>query len=355
MKSNDFFDAMGKIDPELIERAEKKSVKRRPFMRIAAIAASFAVLAVGLVAALPMLFGDEPLIVQDVIVWENIFEMFAPGNGDGLTEGVGQSGDEIIITETAFAEIVSEGFSDYEIGMIIPTVEANIGEKLGEVDVRSGWYHRAEDVEKDVTVVRAEIYEIVGVSHKAAVAIRYLEKCAANSDYYSYLYYYASNKNYEFTTLSEYFSDHNAAAYMKMSESVILLEVSADADAGIEIDKYKFKDGAGKEMRDLILSLDGKGDVVGYYDEAGVTLKKGTKTLEFTIELSTSKKGMSFLYVFENGSIAIEELGDGVAVFNVGVEATDAIFAAFAKNAEPDAGEYGEDDLVEAVTGEVNE
>ena len=355
MKTNEFFDAMGNIDAALIERADEKAAPRRRFLKVAAIAAAFALLVTGLVAALPMLIGEGEETVQDVIVWENIINLFSPANGDGLIEGEGQSGNEIIVTETAFAEIVSEGFSDYEIGMIVPTADANIGEKLGEVDVRSGWYNRAEKVEKDVTVVRAEVYEIVGVSQKAAVAIRYLEKCAANSDYYSYCYYYASNENYEFTTLSAYFSDHKADAYMKISESALLLEVSADAGAEINIDKYKFKDGASGQMRDLILSLDGDGESVGYYDEAGVTLKKGTKTLKYTVMLSTSKKDMSFIYVFENGSIAIDELGDGVVVFHVGVDATDAIFAVFAENAVPDAGEYGEDDLVEATTGAVNE
>lgn len=356
MKSNEFFDAMGKIDPELIEHAEKKSVKRRPFMRIAAIAASFAVLAVGFVAALPMLFGDEPLIVQDVIVWENLFQMFAPGNGDGLTVGESRAEEEIIITENAFAEIVSEAYSDYKIGSVIPIGNngAAIGEKLGEVEIRSGWYNRAEDVEKDVTTVRAEVYEIGGVARESAVAIRYLEKCAANSDYYSYYYYVAVNENYELTTLSELFDDLNADTYLKMSNYALLLEVPGDPAEKLNIVKYQFKDGAGETMRDLILSLDGDGKIVGYYDEA-VTLKKGTKTLELSFVMQTSKRGIHNIYVFEDGRIAISGMSDGVAIFNIGVDSTDALFAAFAENAELSTDRYTEDDLVEAVTGEVNE
>lgn len=357
MKTNEFFDAMGKIDPALIERAERKVVKKSPIIKIAAIAATFALLVAGLVAALPMLIGDEEEIVEDVIVWENIFAMFSPGHSAELIEGEGQSGGEIIIAEKVFAEIVSEDYSDYKIGsaILVESDGTNIGEKLGEVEIRSGWYLRAEDKETDVTVVKAEVYEIGGVARKAAVAIRYLEKCAANSDFFPYFYYVAVNENYELTTLSEYFSDLNADAYMNMSETVFLLEVSADAGAGINIDKYKFKAGASEKMRDLILSLDGAGEVVGSNNEAGVKIKKGTRALELNFRLETAKNGLCFMSVFENGSIAINGLGDGVAVFHVGVDATDALFAAFEENCVPDAGLYGADDLVEATTGEVNE
>ncbi len=357
MKTNEFFDAMGKIDPALIERADRKAVKRRSFIKIAAIAASFAILAVGLVAALPMLFGGEPPIVQDVIVWENIFEMFAPGNSDGLTVGESRAEEEIIIAKTAFAEIVSEAFSDYKIGSVIPIGNNGtvIGEKLGEVEIRSGWYLRAEDTEKDVTTVRAEVYEIGGVAREAAVAIRYLEKCAANSEYYSYYYYVAVNENYELTTLSELFANLNADTYLKMSKYALLLEVPDDPGEKLSMDKYQFKDGEGETIRELILSLDGDGEMVGYYDEAGVKLKKGTKMLELTFMLKTSNQGILHIYVFEDGKIAIRGVGDGVAIFNIGVDATDALFAAFEESAVRDAGEYGEDGLVEATTGAVNE
>ena len=61
MKTNEFFDAMGKIDPALIERAERKVVKRSPFVRVMAImAACFALLAVAIPAVATLIGQSEP-------------------------------------------------------------------------------------------------------------------------------------------------------------------------------------------------------------------------------------------------------------------------------------------------------
>lgn len=359
MKKNEFFESMSNVDASLIERADRRvTVKSRGrTVKIAAIAASFALLVVGLAAILPALVGEDKPIVQDVVVWDNIFNMFSPGNSDELTVGESKEEDEIVIAETAFAEIVSGEFRDYEIGFTISFSNngAYLGEKLGEVDIRSGWYLQAEGKEKDVKTVKAEVYEIGGVARKAAVAIKYLEKCAANSDYFAYYYYVAVNKNYELTTLSEFFADLNAYTYMSMSHDALLFEVPRYPAEKLNIDKYKFKYGADDKIRDLILSFDSNREIVGYYDESGVSLKKGTKTLQLLFVLQTSPGTIHHIYVFEDGNIAIDGFDEGAAIFNVGTEATDELWALFAEYAELETNEYGEDDLVEATTGEVNE
>ena len=359
MKKNLFFEAMNDIDATLIERADRKVTlkSRGRTVRIAAIAACFAILVASFAVVLPMLIGGDDMIVQDSYSWNDIIKMFSPGNSDGLTVGESNVENEIVVVEFAFAEIVSADYSDYVIGSILPTGQSGsyIGEKLGEVDVRSGWYHRAEGVETDVTIVKAEVYEIGGVSSKAAVAIRYLERCAANSEYYSYIYYIAANKKYEFTTLSAFLADLNANVYMKMSDYALLMQFPNDPHEQISIHKFKFNAGAGEKIRDIILSLDGRGETVGYYDETGVSFKKGTKVLDYTFTLQTSSGKIHHLYVLENGTIAIEGVSEGVVIFNIGIDATDTLWAAFDENLELATDKYTEDDLVYATTEEVNE
>ena len=351
MKTNEFLDAMENIDPALIERADKKIVRKRPLVKIAAIAAAITLLVGGVIAVLPsMLKGEQ--IIQEVVVWENIFMMFSPKNEDGLISGENHGG-EIIVTESVFAEIISENYADYIIGSIIPTAEqAYIGEKLGEIEIRTGWYQHSDGAEFDVMTVKAEVYEIVGVSRKSAVAIRYLEKAASLSEYYPYLYYYATNQNYEMTTLSNFYTDLNADTYLTLSKDAMLLEVPKEASGNIRIDKYSFNTDGSDEFRELLLSLDGEGEIVGYYDEAGVSVKKGERALQLVFHLETASTSMGHIYIFENGTIAIAEaeFGGVVAIFEVGVDATDALWEAFEKNAHSEKGEYAEDDLVEAST-----
>ena len=351
MKTNEFLDAMENIDPALIERADKKIVRKRPLVKIAAIAAAITLLVGGVIAVLPsMLKGEQ--IIQEVVVWENIFTMFSPRNEDGLFWGENHGG-EIIVTESVFAEIISENYADYIIGSIIPTAEqAYIGEKLGEIEIRTGWYQHSDGAEFDVMTVKAEVYEIVGVSRKSAVAIRYLEKAASLSEYYPYLYYYATNQNYEMTTLSNFYTDLNADTYLTLSKDVMLLEVPKEAPGNIRIDKYSFNTDGSDEFRELLLSLDGEGEIVGYYDEVGVSVKKGERALRIVFHLETASTSMWDIYIFENGTIAIAEaeFGGVVAIFEVGVDATDALWEAFEKNAHSEKGEYAEDDLVEAST-----
>ena len=238
MKTNEFFEIMGKIDPVLIERADKKAIKKTPFLKIAAIAAAVALLAGGMLAVLPMLIGGDAWFVQESVAWSDIIKMFSPGDSDGWSGGEINAENETVIEESAFAEIVSGNYTDYIIGFVIPVGHngSYIGDKLGEVEVRTGWLTHAEKKEKDVMIVKAEVYEIGGVSSKAAVAIRYLEKSATNSEYFSHYYYVAVNNNYELTTLSKFFADLNAETYMSMSPYAFRVEVPDSANGEINIE-----------------------------------------------------------------------------------------------------------------------
>lgn len=356
MKTNEFFDAMENIDPALIERADKKAVRKRPFIKIAAIAAAVTLLVGTMIAVLPsMLKGEQ--IMQDVVVWENIFMMFSPKNEDGLISGENHGG-EIIVTESIFAEIISENYADYIIGSEFRTAEQTyIGEKLGEIEIRTGRYRHSDGAERDVMTVKAEVYEIVGVSRKSAVAIKYLEKAETISAYYQHLYFYAANQNYEMITLSDFYADLNADVYLTLSKNAILVKLPKETSENVKIDSYSFSTEGRDAFRELLLSLDGEGESVGYYNETGVSLENAERAFRVVLRLKTASAFKVDLYVFDNGTIVLAEVGGSarVTVFEVGVDATDALWEAFEKNAYPDKGEYAEDDLVEAVTGEVNE
>ena len=352
MKTNEFFDAMGKIDPAFIERAERKVVKKSPIIKIAAIAACFALLAAGVVAVLPMLIGGDAGFVQDSIAWNDIIKMFSPESRDESTVGEINAENEMFIAKRRFGEILSGNFTDYKIGSVIP-VDRNgsyIGEKLGEVEIRTGLYIYAEEKEKDVMVVKAEVYEIGGTSSNAAVAIKYLEESTA---YHLNTYYIAVNEDYEPTTLSKFFANRNADAYMTIFQYANFWEVTDTADGGVKVDRYQLKEGAGEEIRDLILSLDGDGEIIG--DNGRVSLPNRKKGL--MIKLCFSVNSNCRLIVLDYGKIAILNLsgGENAAIFNVGTEATDALFAAFEDNFCLVADKYTDDDLAEAATGEVNE
>ena len=354
MKTNEFFEMMGDIDRPLIERADAKAVRKRPFIKIAVIAAAVALLAGLMLAVLPsMLKGEQ--ITEDVVVWANIFTMLSPGNEDGLISGENYTENigEAIVSESVFAEIISNNYADYIIGSRISIGQDGvyIGEKLDEVDIRTGWYHHSDGTEHDVMSVKAEVYEIGGVARKAAVAIRYLEKGIFDSDYY----YFAANQNYELTTLSDFYTDLNADIYLNLSDSAFIFEVPEDKVGILTVNKYLFNDGAEKMFSELLLSLDGDGKIVGYYDKAGFSLKKGDRALKLAFVLRTSSRIVHHIYIFENGMIAIQGRDDGVATFDIGVDATDSLWELFEKTAHPEKSAYSEDGLVEATTGTVNE
>ena len=348
MKTNDFFDAMGNIDCSLIERADgKQTATHRPILKIAAVAASFALLIVGAILALPMLIGeDTPPLTQDAIVWENVFESVVHVNGGGLKiQEV-----ETALVESAFAEIQGGKYEKYKLGNCFPLESGDefIGRRLDEIKVRTGWYLHFEDRETDVVTVKAEVYEIKGVSIDAAVAVKYLEIGASNTTEH---YYAAVNTEYGFTTLADFLDDFNAEVHMNIGKDVYLAEYEQNLSGKAE--KYRLKDGAGSDIVKILLGFDAEAEIEGYYDEPDEKTAGCDEILRFTFAMNSAGKTTNFLYVFDNGYIAIQGFCDGYAFFNVGREATDAILEAFEESGElivPTVSPEDGDGLVEATT-----
>lgn len=329
MKKNDFFEAMNNIDAELIERADKKVTlrSRRTGLKIAAIAASFAIIVAGIAAILPALMGDSGQETPgDAIVWENVFELFDTGKGGGLK--IQEGG---VLVESSFSEIVSAKYEKYEIGDAFPLDKNGefIGAKIDDIEARNGWYMHLEEKERDVVTVNAEVYEIKGVSPDAAVAVKYLEKGGSQTTEH---YYVAVNTEYEFDSLSAFFDDFNAAVHLNIGGDVLRREYGWGLDNG-EIEKLRIDEAVAADICKLIMSYEAEAEYCGLYDAVDVKMTGCDLMLRFSFSMaSAGRSGM--LYVFDNGYIAIRGIGEGTAVFNVGEECTDEIFATLRRSGE---------------------
>ncbi len=328
MKTNEFFDAMGKIDPEFIERADKKAVKKRPFIKIVAIAAAVALLTAGILAVLPMLLGGEP---EETIVGEETLYLFDPFYGVDETAEMGTGTNE----KYPIFEIVGYKYSDYRIRNAYPKEMHGeiIGEKIEDIKVFNGWGYFSERpaVRHDMTLVRAEVYAVKGVAPEAGVAIKFIEEGPFNSLEH---YYAAVNTDYEYTTFAQFISDYNAAVFMSIGEA----HLSDDTlqHAGLEYKKYVLKNGADNEIVKILLTLDAPAEITGSYGTGDERIAdvKNKPTLKLIVELDSMGDNYSKLWVHENGYIAFMGFRQPNVFFNVGKEATDAIFKLFYENSE---------------------
>ena len=331
MKTNDFFELMGNIDAELIERADRNaSVKsKRPIFKITAIAAAFALLVTGLAVVLPMLTGDEPdgNIVGDAIVWDNVFDLFVPsskGSGEKIFAETG-------LAEYSFSEILTAKYEKYEIGNAFPLDKNGefIGAKLDDIKARNGWKWDIDGKERDVITVKAEVYELRGVSPDAAVAVKYLEKGGSQTTEH---FYAAVNTEYKCGSLSEFFDDFNAAVHMNVGKVVLRREYGW-GNSDIRTEKLNIESSAGADICKLLLGIDAEAEYMGFYDAVDTKIKGCDLMLRLTFTMNSAGKTNNMIYVFDNGYIAVSGIGEGVAFFNIG-EAVTEIFEAVKREGE---------------------
>ncbi len=330
MKTNEFFDAMGKIDPALIERADKKVVKKRPIIKIMAIAAAVALLAGGMIVALPLLIGEDS--PEETVIGADTLNLLDPVYGQGETA---EPNEEEHAKYPIF-EIVDYKYSDYRIRNAYPKEMHGeiIGEKIEDITVFNGWGYFSDRpaVRRDMTLVRAEVYAVKGVAPEAGVAIKFIEEGPFNSLEH---YYAAVNTDYEYTTFAQFLSDYNAPVFMTISEEAHLEDDTVEV-RGIEYKKYIFKNAANDEIVKLLLTLDAPAEITGGYstgDERIVDVKN-KPTLNLIIELDSMGDNYNDLWVHENGYIAFMGFHQPNVFFNVGKEATDAILKLFYENSE---------------------
>lgn len=347
---NDFFEAMGNIDRTLIERADRNAAVRSqiPMFKIAAIAASFALLIAGLIFALPMLMGDSGEETPgDVIVWENVFGLFDPSKGSG--EKIYEQGAAAV--EYSFAEINGAKYAKYKLGNCFPKDKGGefVGEKLDDVTVTTGWRFNYEREDRDVKTVDAEVFEIKGVDSDAAVAIKYTEASASYSTDY---YYIALNTEYKCGSLSEFFDDFNASVHMEIGKEAYAAECAFNS-RGDGIEKYHLNDGVSADICKLLLGLDAVAEPVGAREGVDAKIQGCDNIMRIQFAMNSAGRKINFLYVMDNGYIAIQGIGEGYTLFNVGNQNTDKVFEMLEGGSElvtviPEA--PGGDGLVEATT-----
>ena len=328
MKTNEFFDAMGKIDPALVERAERKVVKKSSFPKLIAIAAAIALLAASMLAVLPMLLDIEP---EETIVGEETLYLFDPfyGSVETAETGVGTNAKYPIF------RIVGYKYSEYLIRNAYPVEMYGeiIGEKLDDINVLNGWGYFSEQpaVEHDLKVVKAEVYAVNGVAPDAGVAIKFIEEGPFNSLEH---YYAAVNTDYEFTSLADLISDYHAPAFMSMTE--VRLEDDTVELRGIEYKKYSLKNGADGDIIKILLTLDAPAEITGGYSTGDERIAdvKNKPTLNLIVNIASVGDMYCNIWVHENGYIAYSGFRQPTVFFNVGKEATDAILKLFYENSE---------------------
>lgn len=328
MKTNEFFDAMGKIDPTLIERAERKVVKKSPFVKLIAIAAVIALLAASMLAVLPMLLDTEP---EETIIGEETLDLFDPLYGAGETAETGTGTNE----KYPIFEIVGYKYSDYLIRNAYPVEMYGeiIGEKLDDIKVFNGWgfFSERPAVKHDLTLVKAEVYSVKGVAPDAGVAIKFIEEGPFNSLEH---YYAAVNTDYEFTSFADLIADYNAAVFMSITE--VRLEDDTVERRGIEYKKYSLKNGADGDIIKILLTLDAPAEITGGYSTGDERIAdvKNKPTLNLIVNIASVGDMYCDIWVHENGYIAYSGFRQPTVFFNVGKEATDAILKLFYENSE---------------------
>lgn len=164
MKSDKIRRAIGGIDDELIEAADngKNKKESRTWIRWAAPAAVF-------VFVLAAVFGTD------------LFK-----KGPSVTPRSSEiATGEFIVAEKFIYSVDAGRFAAYVGGKVI--AETQLGNKLEDVTVTGGWFsvqgtHLTRLSEEHV---KAEIFEIKGISADVAVAVKFLEKMdAATTDHF---------------------------------------------------------------------------------------------------------------------------------------------------------------------------
>lgn len=173
MKSEKLIKAIGGIDDDIIESADKKTEgsSRGPrWVKIAVAAAVLAAIAIGAVALLPAMLKDGWAVTSVL-----------PGDDVGITRAE-------FYSET-YVWRVSEGkYSSYESGMVIEAEK--VGKLLEKVRVRAGWVSSLGGG-SDLLAESGDagIYLIEGVSPDVGVAVKFFDKFEAltTEHYYALL------------------------------------------------------------------------------------------------------------------------------------------------------------------------
>ncbi len=318
MTGEQFFDAMGGIDPALIERAEGIKKKKSPVLKIAAIAAAFALIVGAVSAIIPALTGVP--LTEDRMVWKNIFEpeRWEPLSLLGL----------FLPQEQSPTFYVNYEYDDpqYENPLHGGVVEEEIGEKIGQTEVHAWYTTEDNEIYSDWGKCQVKFYEIVGISRDIAIAYKYVDYEENTFFDRDGEYRYMWNGDHEFKTLDEFYSySGNINVVMRdvvrYENSPVFKWIFSKTDIYMSRSWSILDGGPADHIPEILLSAEG--DI---YAESMYSAVKGEAFDDMTeylkIEVGSSKFGTRIVYYITDNGYVIIEFAETMYFVNVGVAKT---------------------------------
>lgn len=173
MKIEKLYEVLGNINENHIKEAgQEKKAKKNVWPRWCSLVASFSVILLASIIAIPMFFDNE--------------------NGTPSVE------NDYKYESGYFYNVDESAFSTYVGGKVISNDKIN--DKLSDVSVTAGWKNAAGEY-TSTEKLRGEIYSISGVSNDVAVALKFLDKGEAVTTTH---YYVIMNPKANLAPVAEY-------------------------------------------------------------------------------------------------------------------------------------------------------
>ena len=318
MKKEKISEALQNIDEEYIEQAANYRKKKAfsPIVKWSGLAASLAIVIMGTALIMPHLqqgvtpppITNEQTTTSNEIANEITEQM---GTSHGATTTTTWWNSSTVETgnctfwEQYFARIQDDTYGKYKPMRAFQLYEAPLGNKLTDVTVWGFWettdkdFFEAEDFtgNEQIETLRAEVYEIKGVSPEVAVLVKYLDRGAAvtTTHYYTFV-----NKDVEnqLTSLRDFYEKFNAQQYFRVKYETVLIESVKEATS--KEGYYRLSAKNIEELRDLILSLDGR--VVTNEERSDWSF---SKQMTFDFHFDSTGAYSSYAGVFDNGYLIL--------------------------------------------------
>ncbi len=319
MKKEKISEALQNIDEQYIEKAANYQKKRSvlPIVKWGGLAASLAIVITGTALLMPYLDQGmtPPPVTNEQTTTANANEIGTEthhatngtaGGETHTTTTTWWNSSTVATGETAwseqyFARIQDDTYGNYKPMRAFQLYEAPLGNKLTDVTVWGFWsqanndFFEAEDYtgNEQIEYLRAEVYEIKGVSPDVAVLVKYLDQGDAltTTHYYTFV-----NKDVEnqLTSLRDFYEKFNAESYFRVKYETVLIESVKEATS--KEGYYQLSTKNIEELRDLILSLDGR--VVSDEELSDWSF---SKQMSFDFHFDSTGAYSSYAGVFDNG------------------------------------------------------
>lgn len=367
MKNKDLLIILGEIDEELVEDAAPvaakdrvkivKKKRRSGWIKPAAIAACCALILCGAMMAQPLFDRfNSPNIVdtdkEDEGQGEPIESQEEKPVDPPHVEGDINQDAEFEPAETEEAQpewsededykgyrsitIVGEEYNGYSLTYRICDASA-VGKKIDTIEVNHFW----SKAPSDVTVLIAEIFEVVGIDGELSYCYKYVDTYGLFDGWFieESNYYFLNKHNYSFDSLENMYEKLNMHEYANISDSVRFSQSGKSYDTYCH--NFMLYGEAEEQFIKMLLSVKG----VGLGSDEGLrnTLQfSANKKIEFSIEISNSDK--HHFYVLDNGYILC--IAYGSSAFDIGEDAANALIEFIEKNAEPQGYEWYEEESI---------